>query len=258
MYDTTAFLYDAIAAFENPESVCDDLIRVFAGCGIQPPGLLGDLGAGTGLMSALLAERGWHVYGVERSMAMLGEAMKRRESLADEAQTRLMFAQGDITSFELPPGFQLDGAVCLCNTVNHLAAPGQLESFFGAAFRALKPSGVLVFDSDTLKTFQDFFHHEPTVVWDDGVHRMTRACRFDDDTGLASHRAILEQYMDGVPQPVSEEAMTLRYHPETDIQKRLDAAGLELLSVQPFNPFPSLYTGGFIPKALWIVRKPEP
>ena len=61
MYNTTAFLYEATAAFEAPEKTCDEIQGFFADCGIEPPGLLGDLGSGTGLMSVLLAERGWQV-----------------------------------------------------------------------------------------------------------------------------------------------------------------------------------------------------
>ena len=77
MYNTTAFLYEATAAFEAPERTCDEIEGFLADCGIKSPGLLGDLGSGTGLMSVLLAERGWQVEGIELSPAMLAVAQAK-------------------------------------------------------------------------------------------------------------------------------------------------------------------------------------
>jgi SAM-dependent methyltransferase len=255
VYNTTAFLYESTAAFEQPEKACDDIHRIFARCGIKSPGLIGDLGAGTGLMSVLLAKRGWNVYGVEQSSAMLAVARQKLMSLPADVQARLTWIEGDITTFEMPPELRLDGAICLCNTINHLVEPSQVAGFAQATFWALKPNGVLILDSDALRTFQNFFHHPPTVVWDDGQHRMTRACDFDATTGRAHHVATLEQYTATGLQPVSEEPMPLQYHSEAALRDAFSAAGFQLKSAKPYNPNPVLY-GGFFPKVLWVWRKP--
>ncbi len=256
MYDTTAFLYESIATFEEPEAACGLVHDWLGKAGVTPPALLGDLGAGTGLMALMLARRGWSVWGVERSPAMLAEALKNTAKQPAPVQARLSWEQGDIRYFAMPGDLRLDGAVCLCNTINHLVAREEVLSFIQAAYRALKPGGVLILDSDTLQTFQGFFHHEPTVVWDDGLHRLTRACRFEPATGCAEHIALLERVEDGIYRQVSQEAMTLRYHPEPELFAAFLAEGFQIVATEPFNPNPKLYVG-FVPKLLWVLKKPD-
>jgi SAM-dependent methyltransferase len=255
MYNSTAFLYDATAAFEEPDQACEQIHRILAHCGLTPPGVLGDLGAGTGLMSILLAERGWEVHGIELAPAMIAVAQEKLEGLSPETRARLHWEQGDITAFQLPDNRPWDGAVSMCNTINHLTASGQLQGFSRCVHKALRPGGVLIFDSDTLETFQGFFHHEPTVVWDDGTHQLTRACRFDPATGRADHVASLARYAPGGLQTVSREEMALQYHTEGSLRDTFTAAGFKLEGAVPYNPNPRLYAG-FIPKVLWVFRKP--
>lgn len=257
MYNTTAFLYESIgAAFEKPDEVCHEILGIFDRHGIEPPGVLADLGAGTGLMSILFARAGWDIYGLDISWAMIAVAQAKLAALPGTIQERLTWTHGDITNFIPPPGMRFHAAVSLCNTINHLIAWSQVEGFARSVFQALKPGGLLVLDSDALDTFQTFFDHSPVVVWDDGRYRMTRACRLDPETGLASHVAKLEKYEAGVLHPASEEAMQLRYHPEPELQATFVAAGFELQEIRSFNPFPMLYPVDFSPKSLWVLKKP--
>jgi SAM-dependent methyltransferase len=256
LYDTTAFLYDAAAAFEDPAHTSRDIHDRLLQHGLQPPGLLGDLGSGTGLMSILLAERGWRIHGIERSAAMLAVAREKTERLAPELQTRLAWTQGDITAFDPPSGPPWDGAISLCNTLNHLTEHAQVEDFLRCVFHALKPNGVLMLDTDTRNTFQCFFHHPPVVVYDDGTHRMTRRCDFEPDTGRAHHVALLERHGPQGLTRISEEAMALQYHREPDLFTAFQRAGFQLLGAEPYNPNPTLYNVDFVPKLLWTLRKP--
>lgn len=254
MYNTTAFLYESIAAFENPEMVCRQIQGLLAGVGMEPPGVLGDLGSGTGLMSVLFAEQGWQVEGLELSAAMISVARKKAGQLPLQVQERLSWLQGDISHFELPESNGWDVALCLCNTLNHLAEWHQVLSFIQSVTYALKTGGVLILDTDTLETFQRFFHHGPVVVWDDGVHRLTRACEFHSATRRAYHTATLEQHTPNGLALLSVEPMTLSYHRETDLFVAFEQAGFQLLQSIPFNPYPTLYKD-FVPKLLWVLRK---
>lgn len=255
MYNTTAFLYDTVCAFEEPEKTCEEIHNIFLRRGIQPPGVMADLGAGTGLMSILFAERGWQMYGIELSPAMVAVAREKTARLTTPVQERLSWNEGDISSFALPAGFQFDGAICLCNTINHLAEWEQLVGFMQSSFQALKPGGVMILDSDTFSTFQGFFNHERTVVWDDAIHRMTRACQFDYVSGRAHHVATIEKYEGQNLIQVSEESMQLQYHLETDLFGAFQATGFQVEGARPYNPCPQLYQG-FFPKLLWVLRKP--
>lgn len=254
MYNTTAFLYEATAAFERPDTTCEEIHSAFQHAGSQPPGLLGDLGSGTGLMSILFAQKGWQVYGVEQSPAMLAIAEAKKQTLPPELQDRLEWTQGDIQQFHLPQGLQLDGAVCLCNTINHLTDWQAVTGFIDSVGQALRPGGLLIVDSDRRETFQGFFNHPPTVVWEDSTCRVIRACAFDEMTGRANHTAIVERAAPAGWQQSSEEHMALQYHPEIQLREAFEAGGFQLENAAPFNPFPSLYRG-FIPKVLWTFRK---
>lgn len=114
VYNTTAFLYEATAAFEQPETTCNEIETVFEKYIAQLPGLLGNLGSGTGLMSILFTRKGWHVYGVELSSAMIAVAEENKRALPADIQTRLNWTSGNITDFNLPDGLRLDGPICLC------------------------------------------------------------------------------------------------------------------------------------------------
>ncbi|MBY0403174.1 MAG: hypothetical protein K2X66_04690, partial [Cyanobacteria bacterium] len=169
---------------------------------------------------------------------------------------------GDITRYHLPPGHCFSGAICLCNTINHLVEPYEVEGFLHSTAQALRPGGVLILDSDRLETFEGFFNHPPTVVWDDGIHCMTRFCEFDPQTGRAYHTATLEKYVSGNlsnPEkvsklPISQESMMLQYHPQESLEASFAQAGFEIAEALLYNPCPQLYQG-FYPKILWILRR---
>ena len=271
MYNTTAFLYDTIAAAEDPKAVFGHIHTLLLEAGIRQPAAVGDFGCGTGTMAVQFAEFGWRVIGVELSEAMLAVAQSKASGLSQAIQSRLGWVHGDISEPALVDKIRdkttlpLEAVVCLHNTINHLVQWPQVEGFIANAFAVLKPGGVLVLDSDTLLTFENFFNHPPTVVWDDGAHRVTRTCFFNAETGRAEHTALLERYeSDSISEGISEgriayvdtEVMGLQYYPEAQLNSAFLAAGFTLRALQPYNPSPALYEGGFIPKALWVLQKP--
>lgn len=256
MYDTTAFLYEKNAAFEDPETRVTELEETLTHFGVPSGGQLGDFGCGTGLISIAFAQRGWHVYGIDLSQAMLDEATKKLEKLPTEIQKKLTFTQGDITNIALPKDMMLDAALCLCNTVNHLTDPKHVKQLAQGAFNAIKPSGLFIFDSDTYMTFQEYFDHEPIVVWDDGLYKMSRACDFDSQAAQTHHVATLEKYNDdGSLSIESTEDMTLQYHAEEDLNTYFTNAGFTLVSAEPYNPFPESYDDDFVSKVLWVFQR---
>lgn len=253
MYNISAFLYEKTGAFEVPESTCDEIHQLLIDNGAKAPGILGDLGSGTGLMGILFAQKGWNVQGIELSEAMIKVAQEHTQKLPEEIQQRISWTQGDISKFELTPE-SLDAAICLCNTINHLAEWEQVTAFLQRACLALKKNAVLILDSDTLDTFKGFFDHKPTVVLDDGKYCMTRACKFNEDTGRANHTARVSKYTNGKLRPVAEEAMSLQYHSEKQLIEAFQQHGFTIKNALPYNPFPRLYQG-FIPKVLWVLVK---
>jgi len=252
MYHQAAFLYDKIAAFEALVPVCEQLHEIFITSGSAFTGRLADCGAGTGLMSLWLAEKGWSVLALDLSAEMLAVAKEKAQTMPAAVRARLTFQQADLSVLALPEN-SLDGAICMCNTINHLVTPQAVGGFLSGVFSALKPGGVLILDSDTLSTYERFFNHPETVVWEDETKRMTRTCVFHHDTGRADHTALLT---DKTTQTTQEERLSLQYHSEAFLHEAFLKTGFVLQDAKPFNPNPVLYAGDFVPKVLWTVRKP--
>jgi glycine/sarcosine N-methyltransferase len=84
-------------------------------------GRLLDLGCGTGEHSRFLASKGFEVTGIDSSPAMLGKA--------NDAPTpdNLRFLQGDITEVASLTAGRYDGAMCVGNTLPHLADEAALS-----------------------------------------------------------------------------------------------------------------------------------
>lgn len=253
MYHQTAFLYDKIAAFEALGPVCTLLHESFLKANTSFPGLIGDLGSGTGLMAILLVEKGWSILGMDSSKEMLAVAQQKALALSPELQARLTWQEGEITCLQLPQN-SLDGAICLCNTINHLVTSEAVAGFLKGAFHALKPQGLLILDSDSQLTFERFFNHPEVIVWEDDKHQMIRICRFDAATGRADHTVLLKDT--ATQRILSEEKLALQYHPEAWLHQTFLDAGFVIHDVKPFNPNPDLYAGDFIPKVLWTLQKP--
>jgi SAM-dependent methyltransferase len=107
-----------------------------------------DLATGTGSVALEFAHRGCEVTGLDLSEPMLEQARRKAQALG----RRVEFLQRDLTRFNLPPGFDL--AVCLYDSFNYLLEIAELKRAFANIRKALKPSGLLVFDVNTIHALE--------------------------------------------------------------------------------------------------------
>ncbi len=97
---------------------------------------------GTGSISCRLYDYGHDIVASDISSDMLREAaMTARETGRD-----ITFVQQDMRSFEA--GKKADAVICACDGVNYIDEHG-LKQFAHSAYRALKDSGLLLFDIST-------------------------------------------------------------------------------------------------------------
>lgn len=147
-----------------------------------------DLACGTGTLALLLADKGWHVVGVDQSEPML--ALARDKATALVAAGTASFVQGDIRSFasvvpcslsvvrgqqpivptdsvsafgsnnEQPTtdNKQFDLATCTYDSLNYLLNEADLAACFAQVAAALVPGGLFVADMNT----RHFLEHD----WD--------------------------------------------------------------------------------------------
>jgi SAM-dependent methyltransferase len=142
VFGAYAAYYDVLNAgkdYAGEAAYVERLLRR-ANCG---PDLL-ELGCGTGMHASLLAERGFRVCGVDRSMAMLSSATERAARMPADVASRLSFRRGDVRSFRAATSF--DGVISLFHVMSYQTTQDDLESAMETARAHLKPGGVFVFD----------------------------------------------------------------------------------------------------------------
>ncbi|MCL1789478.1 MAG: methyltransferase domain-containing protein [Oscillospiraceae bacterium] len=102
-------------------------------------GILLDLACGTGTLSAMFAERGWDVIGVDISPEMLSLAKKHE---------KVSYICQDMTELDLYG--TVDAAVCCFDALNHLLEEPELLKTFGRVSLFMNTGGVFVFDMNTV------------------------------------------------------------------------------------------------------------
>ncbi len=117
------------------ERIC----RILAQEGITD-GILVDLGCGTGVMTRLLAARGYDMIGVDLSEDMLAQARQQE----DEG---ILYLQQDMCELELFGTAR--GVVCLCDSLNYLLEEEELAQTFLQVKAAVDPGGLFIFDVNT-------------------------------------------------------------------------------------------------------------
>jgi SAM-dependent methyltransferase len=137
-YGEFAWAYDYL--IERPVAdECAGMVAALARRGIGPGSSLLDAGCGTGRYAVELARRGFVVTGIDRSPALLAEALRRPV----DAVARVRFESGDLLA--LPAGAGFDAIVCR-GVLNDLVETAERAAVFGAFARALRPGGALLFD----------------------------------------------------------------------------------------------------------------
>lgn len=117
---------------------CQTIAAWLAERGVVPGATVLDAGCGTGRYAMELSRHGYVVDGIDRSPALIAQALRSAESAASSAS----FAVGDL--LEGPPcGY--DAILCR-GVLNDFLGESARASVFAMFNRALRPNGVLVLD----------------------------------------------------------------------------------------------------------------
>ena len=102
-------------------------------------GLVLELGCGTGTMTGLLAGKGYDMIGVDNSEEMLAEAMEKRV----ESGQDILYLLQDMREFELYGTVR--AVISVCDSVNYITEPEELQEVFRLVNNYLDPKGVFIF-----------------------------------------------------------------------------------------------------------------
>ncbi|NTW59096.1 MAG: class I SAM-dependent methyltransferase [Nitrospirae bacterium] len=131
--------YDALYQDKDYEKECDYLEALFKKYDYRPKTIL-DLGCGTGGHALILARRGYHVAGVDRSAAMLAIAKKK----AVDQRLDIEFIEGDLTRISTSKKY--DAVMSLFAVMGYQTTNVALAAACKVANDCLVPGGIFMFD----------------------------------------------------------------------------------------------------------------
>jgi predicted TPR repeat methyltransferase len=212
-YEAFAPIYDEFNQTNDYEMWFDVLLAEAERHGLRRGTAL-DVGCGTGQAFGPLQRRGWLVHGCDLSPRMLEQARRKVD-----ASVRLDNA--DIR--ELPRFGEFDLVLALNDVINYLTAKGDLERAFTCVRANLAPSGLFIFDSNTLSLFAEYFSSGH-------AERMSHGrWQWSGLTDAVRAGGIYEARLSG--EGVETHVHRERHHPIADVKAALGAAGLECHAV---------------------------
>lgn len=140
-YEEWADRFDAlIRRYSMPDSPED---------GNEEKKILVDLGCGTGVLTELMAGKGYNVWGIDLSPEMLAVAQEHKASTGQD----ILYICQDMREVELP--FQVPYCISACDCVNYLLTGDDLLAMFRSVHSSLLPDGLFLFDFNTLHKYRD-------------------------------------------------------------------------------------------------------
>lgn len=206
-----------------------------------------DVACGTGTLTLGLAQKGWRVYGVDASSAMLAQARQKAADLGQPAA--VTWLQADMRDFSLPQAVDL--ATSTYDSLNYLPTLDDLRRAFRCVAGALRPGGLFVFDmnvepaylhswNDTLYFVED---EELAIVikstYDANVRRATATI-----TGFIRQGELYERF---------QETHTERAYSHAEIAAALEVSGFQVAA--SYTCFTFDPADDESPRILWVARK---
>ena len=161
--------YAAVAAFYD---------KILEQEGVTPRTVV-DLACGTGSVTALLAQKGWQVTGVDMSEDMLTVAWDKTQNMKNPPR----FVCQPLQRLHLPRGVDL--AVCALDSLDYITDPADCAAAIARVYRALNPGGIFIFDVNTPEKLKAM-DGQVFLDEDDDVYCVWRG-EFDENTNICSY-----------------------------------------------------------------------
>lgn len=221
MYARFSEVYDQLMDDFDYPKWADYYIRLIRSAGVEPKAMI-DAACGTGSMTLAFARRGIFVTGADRSEEMLMVAAQK----ARAAGFFIPWVSQDMR--RLTAHKPVDAVVAACDGVNYLLDDESLRAFFGAAYRALLPGGVLAFDFSSqykLETVMNdqFFGEEReglAYLWQNRFDRQKQLIHMDLTFFIQKEGNLYERF---------SEQQTQRAHTVKELNERLLESGFSAI-----------------------------
>lgn len=186
-------------------------------------GLVLELGCGTGSMTELLAEKGYDMIGADNSEEMLEIAMEKRT----ESGHDILYLLQDMREFELYG--TVKAVVSVCDSVNYITEPEDLQEVFRLVNNYLDPKGVFVFDFNTLYKYKEILgdrtiaenREECSFIWDNYYYEDEMINEYELSLFIREDDDLYRKY---------EETHFQRAYTLDEMVKLVKSAGLEFVT----------------------------
>lgn len=246
-YELLAPFYDAFTAEYDHAAWVAELESAARRHGLSGRRAL-DVACGTGKSFLPLAERGWQITACDLSPAMVMCAARKVQGRPARVVVADMRALPDLGRFDL--------VTCLDDAVNYLTERGDLVLALRSMSRALRPGGVLVFDTNTLATYRTAFAAEHEADSPTATFRWRGEAAPEVGAGAICSATIEIIPKDGGLPAYSRHVQ--RHRPIAEVVNACAAAGLECVAVH------GQLTGGLLddhadelvhPKIVFIAKR---
>ena len=179
-YHAFALVYDRMMEEIPYEEWCNFVTDQLKKFGIED-GLMLELGCGTGTLTEMFDAKGFDMIGVDNSEDMLELAMEKRM----ESGKDILYLLQDMREFELYGTVR--AIVSVCDSVNYITEPEELEEVFRLVNNYLDPKGVFLFDFNTVYKYKEVMgdtviaedRGECSFIWDNFYYEEERINEYD-------------------------------------------------------------------------------
>lgn len=213
-YKALAVSYDRLTNDVNYRAVVDFYEQILAREGLRPRTAV-DLACGTGSVTAILAEKGLEVTGVDMSEDMLTVAYDKTSCMEQPPR----FVCQKLQELRLPVGVDL--AVCALDSLDYITDPADCAEAIRRVYKVLNPGGIFIFDVNTPEKLRAM-DGQVFIDEDDDVFCVWRG-EFDSQTNICSYGMDLFQRESGGWVRSFEEHREYAYPPEQLTQYLKDA-----------------------------------
>jgi len=250
IYDRFASIYQRGPYVRFSQILAEGVLQEYLeSLAVDPTHLL-DIACGEGSFAVAMAQQGYCVTGVDRSHQMIDLACAR----ANQANVAVDFQVEDMRHLSFDNDFDL--VTCLFDSMNYLLTIKDLQDAFRCAFKALKPSGLYIFDMNTIYGLAVDWMREKTYIQNEAddfieIHRQ----EFDYENLVATMEITIFK-QEGAYWERIDETHRERGYPIADVQFLLDDAGFDVIDM-----FGSLSKRTTLtvnsPRVWFVTRKPE-
>jgi SAM-dependent methyltransferase len=241
IYHRYAEIYDRSGQITFSLRMIPYLLELLERHGFEGQTML-DLACGTGTVALAFATRGWRVYGLDASEAMLAEARRKSE----EAGVPLLLSQQDMRSFILPE--RVDLITCLFDSLNYLLTTEDLQRAFSQVVTHLAPGGLFVCDMNSIWALSEIWDHNTYFSESEDLSIIMQS-DYDGATHVATVRMVAFIRRGALFERI-EETHVERGYSERTVSGAMDRAGLQVLAIYECFTFDA--PGSRSPRVLWL------